>query len=112
MTAREPIMPRTRGFDTRPRIHRVCAGALLMSALAPCMTSAETLEGLDVAGKSLEQADENCLTRNPYRAGTWTKTEVLDAEARHQRAYVSFYSARYDAVFAHLRLKRAAGVLG
>lgn len=71
------------------------------------------LKRLDVASKAIEQADENLrVTRNQYRAGTGTNTEVLDADARRQRAYVNLYSARYDAVFAHLRLKRAAGVLG
>lgn len=71
------------------------------------------LKRLEVASKALEQADENLrVTRSQYRAGTGTNTEVLDAEALRQRAYVNFYSARYDAVFAHLRLKRAAGSLG
>lgn len=71
------------------------------------------LERSRVASKALEQADENLrVTRNQYRAGTGTNTEVLDADTLRLRAYVNFYSARYDAVLARLRLQRATGSLG
>jgi outer membrane protein TolC len=51
------------------------------------------------------------VTRNRYRAGTGTNTEVLDADALRVRAYFNVYSARYDAVLAGWRLRRATGSL-
>jgi outer membrane protein len=69
-------------------------------------------ERLNVAARTLEQADENLrVSRDRYRAGTGTNTEVLDADTLRQRAYVNFYSARYDAVLAGFRLRRATGAL-
>ncbi len=71
------------------------------------------LERLAVASKALEQADENLrVTRNQYRAGTRTNTEVLDADTQRLRAHFNFYSARYDAVLSGWRLRRATGLLG
>ena len=71
------------------------------------------LDRLAVAGKALEQADENLrVTRSRYRAGTGTNTEVLDADTLRVRAYFNVYSARYDAVLAGWRLRRATGSLG
>ena len=70
------------------------------------------LKSLEVANQALGQADENLrVTRDQYRAGTGTNTEVLDAEALRSRAYFNFYSARYDAILASFRLRRAMGTL-
>jgi len=70
------------------------------------------LERIDVADKALEQADENLrVTREQYRAGLGNNTNVLDADTLRVRAYVNFYAARYDAVLADWRLRRAVGSL-
>ena len=60
----------------------------------------------------MAQADENLrVTKDRYREGVGTNTEVLDAETLRVRSYTNYYNAVYDAVTAKFRLKYAVGDL-
>ena len=70
----------------------------------------EAFNRLKVAQTSLDSADENQrVTRDRYREGMGTNTEVLDAETRRTAAFTSYNNAKYDAVYADLRLKYVVG---
>lgn len=70
----------------------------------------EALNRLKVAQTSLDSADENQrVTRDRYREGMGTNTEVLEAETRRSGAFTSYNNAKYDAVYADLRLKYVVG---
>lgn len=70
----------------------------------------EALNRLKVAQATLESADENQrVTRDRYREGMGTNTEVLEAETRRTAAFTSYNNAKYDAVYADLRLKYVVG---
>ena len=70
----------------------------------------EARNRLQVAQTSLESADENQrVTRDRYREGMGTNTEVLEAETRRTAAFTSYNNAKYDAVYADLRLKYVTG---
>lgn len=70
----------------------------------------EAFNRLKVAQTSLESADENQrVTRDRYREGMGTNTEVLEAETRRTAAFTSYNNAKYDAVYADLRLKYVVG---
>jgi outer membrane protein len=72
----------------------------------------ETLKRIDVAKEAITQADENLrVTKDRYREGVGTNTEVLDAETLRVRSYTNYYNAVYDAVIAKFRLKYAVGDL-
>ena len=70
----------------------------------------EAFNRLKVAQTSLDSADENQrVTRDRYREGMGTNTEVLEAETRRTAAFTSYNNAKYDAVYADLRLKYVVG---
>lgn len=70
----------------------------------------EARNRLNVARTSLDSADENQrVTRDRYREGMGTNTEVLEAETRRSAAFTSYNNAKYDAVYADLRLKYVVG---
>ncbi|MES1994379.1 MAG: TolC family protein [Pseudomonadota bacterium] len=70
----------------------------------------EARNRLKVAQTSLDSADENQrVTRDRYREGMGTNTEVLEAETRRTAAFTSYNNAKYDAVYADLRLKYVTG---
>jgi outer membrane protein len=72
----------------------------------------ETLKRIDVAKEAITQADENLrVTKDRYREGVGTNTEVLDAETLRVRSYTNYYNSVYDAVIAKFRLKYAVGDL-
>jgi outer membrane protein len=72
----------------------------------------ETLKRIDVVKEAITQADENLrVTKDRYREGVGTNTEVLDAETLRVRSYTNYYNAVYDAVIAKFRLKYAVGEL-
>jgi outer membrane protein TolC len=72
----------------------------------------ETIKRIDVAKEAITQADENLrVTKDRYREGVGTNTEVLDAETLRVRSYTNYYNAVYDAVIAKFRLKYAVGDL-
>ncbi len=61
---------------------------------------------------ALVNADENLrISRNRYRNGAGTNTEVLDAQTLRTETYSTYYRSVYDAVLAHMKLLRAAGTL-
>lgn len=70
----------------------------------------EARNRLNVARTSLDSAEENQrVTRDRYREGMGTNTEVLEAETRRSAAFTSYNNAKYDAVYADLRLKYVVG---
>jgi outer membrane protein TolC len=70
----------------------------------------EAFNRLKVAQTALDSADENQrVTRDRYREGMGTNTEVLEAETRRTAAFTSYNNAKYDAVYADLRLKYVVG---
>lgn len=70
----------------------------------------EAFNRLKVAQTSLDSADESQrVTRDRYREGMGTNTEVLEAETRRTAAFTSYNNAKYDAVYADLRLKYVVG---
>ena len=72
----------------------------------------ETLHRLDVTRRAIRQAEENLsITRDRYKAGNGTNTEVLDAETLRIRTFSNNDAATYDAIFAALALHRAVGDL-
>lgn len=72
----------------------------------------ETMKRIDVSKEAITQADENLrVTKDRYREGVGTNTEVLDAETLRVRSYTNYYNAVYDAVIAKFRLKYAVGDL-
>lgn len=67
---------------------------------------------LQLLQKSVEQAGENLrVARNRFQNGWSTNTEVLEAESFYTRTCASFHEARYDAMLAEVRLRKAAGIL-
>ena len=72
----------------------------------------ETRRRLEVTHDALERAEENLrVTRSRYVSGVGLGTEVLDAQTLRAQTYRNHVNARYDAVLAHLRLRRATGNL-
>lgn len=67
---------------------------------------------VEVARSAIAQAEENLrVVRDRYANGLSTHTEVLDAETLRANSEANHAAARYDAVLAGLRLKRAVGDL-
>jgi outer membrane protein TolC len=61
---------------------------------------------------SLDSADENLrVSKNRYRQGAGTNTEVLDAQSLRTQAYSNYYRSLYDSVLAEMTLLRAIGTL-
>lgn len=72
----------------------------------------EAGERLRVTGSAVTQSGENLrIARDRYARGLSTHTEVLDAEALRAGSEVNHAAARYDAILARLRLRRATGEL-
>lgn len=72
----------------------------------------ETQERIKVTQDSVGQAEENLqVTRNRYREGLSSHTEVLDAETLRIKAQTNHANARYDSVLSRLQLQRAIGEL-
>lgn len=77
-----------------------------------CLDVQETLKRIDVTKDALKQSEENLrVTRDRYREGVGTNTEVLDAEALRVKSYNNYYNAVYDAVVAQYKLKYVTGTL-
>ena len=71
-----------------------------------------TRERVRVNRDALESADENLrVSRNRYRNGAGTNTEVLDAQRLRTQTYSAYYTSLYDATLAHMSLLRATGAL-
>ncbi|MCK5540243.1 MAG: TolC family protein [Deltaproteobacteria bacterium] len=72
----------------------------------------ESRKRIEVTKETLEQAEENLqVTRNRYKEGIGTNTEVLDAETLRTINYVNYDKAGNDAVLAIIRLHYATGSL-
>lgn len=72
----------------------------------------EAEKRMQVTQAALAQSEENLtVSRDRYAEGIGTNTEVLDAEALRVQAATNYYNAVYDAVGAHMRLRRAVGDL-
>jgi len=68
----------------------------------------ETRKRLKVTEQSISQAEENLkVNRDRYEHGLSTNTDVLSAEALRTGSQNNHANARYDAVLANIRLKRA-----
>jgi outer membrane protein TolC len=78
-------------------------------ALLDARTASQRVEATRLA---VDQAEENLRAAvDRYKNGVGTSTEVLDAVALRLRSAANFANARYDAVLAVLRLRRAVGCL-
>jgi outer membrane protein TolC len=72
----------------------------------------ESRKRIKVTKDTLDQAEENLkVTRNRYKEGVGTNTEVLDAETLRTINYVNYDKAGNDAVLAVIRLYYATGDL-
>ncbi len=72
----------------------------------------ESRKRIEVTKETLNQAEENLqVTRNRYKEGIGTNTEVLDAETLRAVNYVNYDKASNDAVLAVIRLHYATGNL-
>ncbi len=72
----------------------------------------ETFKRIEVTRDAVTQSEENLkVTRDRYREGVGTNTEVLDAETLRTRSHNNYYNAIYDAVTAKINLRYAVGNL-
>jgi len=88
------------------------ASAVALQVRQASLDVEETQKRIEVTKEATAQADENLrVTRDRYREGVGTNTEVLDAETLRVRSYTNYYNALYDAVTAKFRLRYATGDL-
>lgn len=67
---------------------------------------------LEVTQHAIAQAEENlAVTKNSYRAGLVTSTQVLDAEGLRASSVANHADAGYDAAIAAIQLQRVIGAL-
>lgn len=72
----------------------------------------ETRQRLEVTRHAIAQAEENlAVTKNSYRAGLVTSTQVLDAEGLRAGSLANHANAVYDAALAAIQLQRVIGAL-
>lgn len=72
----------------------------------------ESRERLHVAELATKQADENLrVVNHSFQEGLVNHTEVLDAQTLRTQAWTNFEHARYDAILATWKLRRAVGNL-
>jgi outer membrane protein TolC len=72
----------------------------------------EAEKRIHVAGKSIEQADENLrIYQERYRAQVSTSKDVLDAQTLLVRARADYYDALSEYRIAMARLERSMGVI-
>jgi outer membrane protein TolC len=72
----------------------------------------ETAKRIPVTHDAVAQSEENLrVTKDRYREGIGTNTEVLDAETLRTKSYSNYYNALYDAVIAQIRMKYAIAEL-
>jgi len=85
---------------------------ILLQVRQAWLNMEESRKRIEVTRETLAQAEENLeVTRNRYKEGIGTNTEVLDAESLRTVNFVSYDKANNDAVLAVLRLRYAAGSL-
>jgi outer membrane protein len=70
----------------------------------------QSKEKIKVAEKGVEQADENYrITKNKFRSGTATNTDLLDAEVALLQAKVNYTTSLVDHELAQARMMKAIG---
>ena len=93
-------------------LHDDAASVIALQVRQASLDVDETQKRIVVTKDATTQADENLrVTRDRYREGVGTNTEVLDAETLRVRSYTNYYNAMYDAVISEFRLRYAAGDL-
>ena len=71
----------------------------------------ETWFQIDIAKKSIEQADENLrLNRICYKAGTATLSDLMQAQSLQQKALDQYYDAYIDYQMKLLQYRQAIGL--
>ena len=94
------------------KLREDAASAVALQVRQASLDVQETQERIEVTKEAISQADENLrVTRDRYREGVGTNTEVLDAETLRTKSYTNYYNAVYDAVLAHFRLRYTTGDL-
>ena len=92
--------------------HRELESMIRLQVRQAWLDIEESRKRIAVTKETLEQADENLqVTRNRYKAGIGTNTEVLDAETLRTINFVNFDKAGNDAVLSIFRLHYATGEL-
>ena len=92
--------------------HDDLSGLIRLQVRHAWLQLAETRERVAVSKDSIAQADENLrVTRNRYREGLSSHSEVLDAETLRIKAQSNYVNARYDTLLTALQLKRELGEL-
>lgn len=72
----------------------------------------ETKKRIAVTEKAVSQSEENLnVSKDRYRKGLGTNTEVLDAETLRTKSYDNYNNAIYDNILAILRMRHAVGDL-
>ena len=85
---------------------------ILLQVRQAWLDMGESRKRIEVTKETLDQAEENLqVTRNRYKEGIGTNTEVLDAETLRTINYVNYDKAGNDAVLAVIRLHYATGSL-
>jgi outer membrane protein len=94
------------------KMHDDAASAIALQVRQASLDVEETQNRIGVTKEAMSQSDENLrVTKDRYREGVGTNTEVLDAETLRVRSYTNYYNAVYDAVIAKFRLRYATGDL-
>ena len=94
------------------RVRDNVESAIRLEVRQATLAESEARERLNVARVAADQAEENyrVVTRG-FQEGMLNHTEVLDATTMRTAAKSSLANAKYDAILATERLKRAVGIL-
>ncbi len=93
-------------------VRKDTASLISLQVRQACLDVDETGKRIEVTREAVSQSEENLrVTKDRYREGVGTNTEVLDAETLRTKSYSNYYNAMYDAVLATIRLKYVTGEL-
>jgi outer membrane protein TolC len=93
-------------------IRKDTASLISLQVRQACLDVDETGKRIEVTREAVTQSEENLkVSKDRYREGVGTNTEVLDAETLRTKSYSNYYNAVYDAVLATIRLKYVTGEL-
>jgi outer membrane protein TolC len=93
-------------------VRKDTASLISLQVRQACLDVDETGKRIEVTREAVAQSEENLrVTKDRYREGVGTNTEVLDAESLRTKSYNNYYHAMYDAVLANIRLKYVTGEL-
>ncbi|MEW6608240.1 MAG: TolC family protein [bacterium] len=83
---------------------------ILLEVRQGCLGLEEAEKNIGVAQKSIGQAEENLrITKEMYKEGASTTTDVLDAQTLLTQAKTNYYQALYDYNLAWAKLQKAIG---